>query len=401
MVIILNNYAIISEFNPFHKGHKFLIDSCKENGATHITAIMSGNYVQRGDVAIISKKLRTEMALKNGADLVVELPLPYAVANAQVFARGGVNIANSMGCVSKLAFASECGNAKLLKKTAYITTSEKFSEIFKNEISKGISYPNALTRAIDDTCSELNNVISSPNNVLGIEYIKALNEIHSDIKPFTIKRKGDSHNSTEISSEFASASNIRKLLFNNETSVDKYIPENCSEILQKAIKDGEFAHLEENIRGVILKLRGMSITDIAKIADVSEGLENRLYNAIKNGNNINEIIENTKSKRYTYARIRRLIISCLLDITKDFIKDKPSYIKVLGFTKNGTEILNNMKKSASLPVITKLTNLPGNISKEAKKTLTLEARATDIYYTFTKAIKPCGMEYRNGIVVMK
>lgn len=396
----MNNYAIISEFNPFHKGHKFLVDSCRKNGATYITAIMSGNFVQRGDVAIISKKLRTEMALKNGVDLVVELPLPYAVANAQVFARGGVSIANGMGCVNKLAFASECGDVNLLKRTADISISEKFNEIFKNEISKGISYPTALSKTIENTCSELGNIISSPNNVLGIEYIKALNEINSDIEPFTIKRKGDSHNSTKISSELASASNIRKLLVTN-SDTSKFIPENCKEILNRAIENGELATLEENMRGVMLKLRSMSISDISEIADVSEGLENRLYNSIKNSSSIDEIIENTKSKRYTYARIRRLITSCLLDITRDLAKEKPSYIRVLGFNKNGAEILSSMKRSATVPIVTKLTSLPENISDKAKKALELEARATDVYYTFTKRIKPCGMEYRNGIVVLK
>lgn len=396
----MNNYAIISEFNPFHKGHKFLIDSCKENGASHITAIMSGNYVQRGDIAVLSKKIRTEMALKNGVDLVIELPLPYAVANAQVFARGGVGIADKMGCVSKLAFASECGDRELLIKTADLTISEKFSTIFKAEIAKGISYPNALNKAIESTNSEISSIISSPNNVLGIEYIKALKEINSNIEPFTIKRKGDSHNSTEISSELASASNIRKLL-SKHSDVSEYIPKNCNELLQKAITNGEFAQLEENMRGIMLKLRNMNISDIAKIADVNEGLENRLYNAIHNSSNINEIIESTKSKRYTYARIRRLIISCLLDITSDYSKEAPQYIRVLGFTKKGAEILNTMKATASLPVVTKLTNLPENISEQAKKALTLEARATDIYYTFTSSVKPCGMEYRNGIVIIK
>lgn len=396
----MNNYAIISEFNPFHKGHKFLIDSCVENGASHITAIMSGNYVQRGDIAILSKKSRTEMALKNGADLVIELPLPYAVANAQVFARGGVGIADKMGCVSNLAFASECGNTEVLIKTADLTTSEKFNKLFKAEIAKGISYPNALNKTVESTDIEVSNIISSPNNVLGIEYIKALKEINSNIKPFTIKRKGDNHNSMEISSEFASASNIRKLL-SKHSDVSDYIPENCNEILQKAIKNGELAQLEKNMRGIMLKLRSMSISDIAEIADVSEGLENRLYNAIRNSNDIGKIIENTKSKRYTYARIRRLIISCLLDITSDFSKEAPQYIRVLGFRKKGAEILNTMKSTASLPVVTKLTKLPENISDQAKKALALEARATDIYYTFTKNTKPCGMEYKNGIVIVK
>lgn len=396
----MNNYAIISEFNPFHKGHKFLIDSCRENGATHITAIMSGNYVQRGDVAIISKKLRTEMALKNGVDLVIELPIPYAVSNAQVFARGGVNIADSMGCVNRLAFASECGEVELLKKAVDVSTSEYFSEIFKSEIAKGISYPNALTNALEHTCSKLSNVVSSPNNVLGIEYIKALKEINSQIEPFTIKRKGDSHNSAEITSELASASNIRKLLVKNEDTSD-YIPDNCCDILNQSIANGELAYLEENMRGIMLKLRNMSIADISEIADVSEGLENRLYNAIKNSDSIEKIIESTKSKRYTYARIRRLIISCLLDIKGDYTKIPPSYIRVLGFNKKGAEILGCMKNTARLPVLTKLTNLPESIDDKAKEILELEIRSTDIYYTFTKNIKPCGMEYKNGIVIMK
>lgn len=399
-VIILNNYAIISEFNPFHKGHKFLIDSCRENGATHITAIMSGNYVQRGDVAVLSKKIRTEMALKNGADLVVELPLPYAVANAQVFARGGVCIADKMGCVNRLAFASECGNKDKLISVADISSSDEFNSLFKAEIAKGISYPNALNKAIESINSELSNIMTSPNNVLGIEYIKAIKEIDSSIEPFTIKRKGDSHNSTEISSELASASNIRRLLSNN-SDVSDYIPENCNKLLQNAINKGELAQLEENMRGVMLKLREMNVTDIAKIADVSEGLENRLYNAIHNSNSINEIIEATKSKRYTYARIRRLIISCLLDITEDYTKASPQYIRILGFNKKGAEILSTMKNTALLPVVTKLTNLPENISEQAKKALALEAKATDIYYTFTKSIQPCGMEYKNGIVIVK
>ena len=184
-------------------------------------------------------------------------------------------------------------------------------------------------------------------------------------------------------------------------NVDRYIPESCCEILEKAITNGELATLEENMRGVMLKLRNMSISDISSIADVSEGLENRLFNAIQKSCSIDEIIENTKSKRYTYARIRRLIISCLLGITSDYTKNTPSYIRVLGFNKKGAKILGCMKNSATLPVVTKLTNLPENISDNARKALELETKSTDIYNTFTKAIKPCGMEYKNGVVVLK
>lgn len=397
----MNNYAIISEFNPFHKGHKYLIDKCRQNGATHITAIMSGNYVQRGDVSILPKHIRAKMALKNGVDLVIELPLPYAVANAQVFARGGVFLANGMRCVNSLAFGSECGDANLLKNVCNITSTPVFEELFKAEISKGVSYPVALTNAIKNTGNaNLHKIISSPNNVLGIEYIKALNEFNSDIQPITFKREGDAHNSTEITSEFASASNIRKLILNN-TDFDKYIPKNCIEIFNTAIENGEITQLDNNMRGLILELRQLTVNEISKTTDINEGLENRLYNAVRTSVDINEIIEKIKTKRYTHARIRRLIISCLLGITKDYTANLPEYIRILGFNKSGTEILNAMKRNSSLPIVTKLTNLPQSITTSAQKMIDLEIKSTDIYNTFSKKIKPCGEEYRNGIVIVK
>lgn len=396
----MNNYAIISEFNPFHKGHKYLIDKCRQNDATHITAIMSGNYVQRGDIAVIPKHIRTAMALKNGVDLVIELPLPYAVANAQVFARGGVFIAHAMGCVNHLAFGSECGNVDLLKKACNISTSPVFEELFKAEISKGVSYPVALTNTVKNMGSDLHKIISSPNNVLGIEYIKALNELNSDIQPVTFKREGDAHNSTEITSEFASASNIRKLILNN-SDFNRYIPENCREIFDTAITSGSITQLNNNMRGLILKLRQMTVDEISDIADINEGLENRLYNAVCTSIDIDEIIEKVKTKRYTHARIRRLIISCLLGITKNYTTKPPEYIRVLGFNKKGTEILNATKRYSSLPVVTKLTNLPQDITSSAKKMIDLEIKSTDIYNTFSEKIKPCGEEYRNGIVIIK
>lgn len=400
MTFILKIYGIISEFNPFHKGHKYLVDQCKKMGATHITAIMSGNFVQRGDVAVVSKHIRTKMALLCGVDLVIELPLPFAVANAEVFAQGGVYLADSMGCIDNLAFGSECGSVQPLVKTAEIIESNIFKEQFKNEIAKGISYPTALTNTINSIDNSLSSVIASPNNVLGIEYIKAINKYSSNITPVTVKREGDSHNSTIINSEMASASNIRNLILNGK-SIDKYIPSNALAILKDAVTNGETAALENNMRGLLLKLRNMSVEDIFKIADVTEGLENRFYNSIQHNCSIDEIIEKTKAKRYTQARIRRLLISCLLDITVNYTKNPPMYIRVLGFNKNGAEILNRMKHTAKVPVITKLTNLPKNISDNAKAMLNLEIKSTDIYNTFTNKIKPCGSEYTDGLVIVK
>lgn len=400
----MKNYAIISEFNPFHKGHQYLTEQCRKNGATHITAIMSGNYVQRGDVAILPKNLRTKMALECGVDLVLELPLPYAVSNAQFFAHGGVQTAHLSGCVDFLAFGSEIGNIGQLEEISRLTTSNNFKEVFKSEIAKGVSYPVALT----NTAIILGNgtpgeTISSPNNILGIEYIKAIDEIKRKsagckLIPITFQRKGDSHNSQCISSDFASASNIRRLINNGEDFVE-YLPRKSYEILQKAIKNNETAFLDNNWRGILSILRNLSIDDFKNIADISEGLEYRLYNAVQNATNFDEIIEITKSKRYTHARIRRLIISSLLGITKELPLEPPQYIRILGFNNKGTEILKIMKKTATIPIIAKISNLPKELSDIGKKMLDLEIKSSDIYYTFTNKVMPCGTEYKNGIVV--
>lgn len=397
----MKNYTIISEFNPFHKGHHFLTDCCRHDGATHITAIMSGNYVQRGDVALIPKHRRVEMALKSGVDLVLELPLPFALSNAQVFAKGGVQIANAIGCTDSLAFGSECGNIEELNNICNIISHNNFKQQFKEIISTGISYPTALSKTIEIIVdSQQKEIISSPNNTLGIEYIKALRELNSNIKPITFKRVGDAHNSLEISSDFASASNIRKLILNNEF-FKTYVPESCVDTITKAIDSGEIAQLKNNMRGILIKLREATIEKLAETADINEGLENRIYNAILQSTNLFALIEKIKSKRYTHARIRRIIMSYLLGITKEYTKSPVPYIRVLGFNKNGAEILKVMKKNATLPIVTKLTNLPDNFSDYAKKLLNLEISSTDIYYTFTQIVEPCGKEYRNGIVVIK
>ena len=402
----MKNYAIISEFNPFHKGHQYLTEQCRQSGATHITAIMSGNYVQRGDVAILPKHIRTKMALECGVDLVLELPLPYAVSNAQVFARGGVQTAYLSGCVDKLAFGSECGNIKSLEDISRLTTDESFQLAFKKEIAKGVSYPTALT----NTASILGNnnlaeIISSPNNVLGIEYVKAINEIKdktSDCKitPVTFQRIGDSHNSQAISSTFASASNIRKLIKNGEAFIE-YLPNKSYDLLQQAIINNEIACLENNHRGIISILRKMSIDDFKSIADISEGLEHRIYNAVQKATSVEDILEMTCSKRYTYARIRRLLISSILGITYNYPTTPPQYIRILGFNNKGAEILKVMKKTAKVPIITKITNLPQELSEHGKKMLEIEIKSSDIYYTFTNKVQPCGIEYKSGVVVIK
>lgn len=366
-------------------------------GATHITAIMSGNFVQRGDFAIFPKHIRTKLALLCGVDLVIELPLPFALANAQTFARGGVQIANSMGCVSNLAFGSECGNVEILKNIIKIFENPNFKEIFKSEFLKGISYPNALSKAIKKYSDNevYYNTMSSPNNILGIEYIKALDEINSEIKPTTIKRIGDRYNSDKITSKFTNATNIRNLIYNKK-DFTKYIPNECKELFEIAINNT--ANIENNVRGLFLQLRNTSIQELSEMADIKEGLENKIFKSIHSSTNLNELISNIKSKRYTHARIMRIIISCLLNIKKEYTQQGVPYIRILGFNERGTEILSQLKKTAKLPIVTKITKTPENFSEYANSLLNLEIHSTDIYNLFTSQIVPCGEEYRNGII---
>ncbi len=395
----MKNYAIISEFNPFHNGHAYLVKSCREHGATHITAVMSGNFVQRGEPAIFPKHIRTLTALKNGVDLVIELHLPFAVSNAQQFAENGTSVADAMNCVDCIAFGSECGDITSLNELSSLIISENFQKKLKEQISTGISYPSALTNTMKIINPSLVPLMSEPNNILGIEYIKAVYKLGSPIKPVTFKRIGDSYNDTSASSEFASAASIRRLIYENK-SFKKYVPENSVDILLSEIEKGNIASLSENERGFILKLRQMSANDIAAIADVNEGLENRIKTAVMNSTSLEKIIERTKSKRYTYARIRRILLACLLNIKKSYLTEKAPYIRVLGFNSRGAEILSCVKQKSVVPLITKIRKAE-SLSPAEKAFLALEINAGDIYYTFTKNIKPCGEEYRNGIVIIK
>ena len=395
----MKNYAIISEFNPFHNGHAYLVKRCMEHGATHITAIMSGNFVQRGEPAIFPKHIRALTALKNGVDLVIELHLPFAVSNAQQFAENGTSVADAMNCVDCIAFGSECGDITSLNELSSLIISENFQKKLKEQISTGISYPSALTNTMKIINPSLAPLMSEPNNILGIEYIKAVYKLGSPIKPVTFKRIGDSYNDTSASSEFASAASIRRLIYENK-SFKKYVPENSVDILLSEIEKGNIASLSENERGFILKLRQMSANDIAAIADVNEGLENRIKTAVMNSTSLEKIIERTKSKRYTYARIRRILLACLLNIKKSYLTEKAPYIRVLGFNSRGAEILSCVKQKSVVPLITKIRKAE-SLSPAEKAFLALEINAGDIYYTFTKNIKPCGEEYRNGIVIIK
>lgn len=385
--------AIISEYNPFHNGHKFLIDKIRELGTTHVVAIMSGNFVQRGDVAIANKRDRTKSALLNGVDLVIELPTPYAMSCAETFAKNAVFIANSLGCIDYLCFGSESGSIDDLSKAADISYSDNIQSEIRNQLLSGVSYPKAKVTAINQIYEDIDTeLFSSPNNILAIEYIHALNKLNSSIKPITICRNIN-HDSDKIYKNIASASLIRKMMYNDNSDYNSFIPQSTWNIYHNLNLDGFFpSKLDYLDRVVLYKLRNCTHEYLHKIPDVSEGLENRILNCVNTANSINSLLDMIKTKRYTYVRIRRIILSCLLGLTRELQSSAPPYLRVLGFNDRGIQIMNKIKHLSSLPIVIRASDIY-NLDKSAQTLYSFESRCTDIYGLSSKHISTCGLEY--------
>lgn len=386
----MNICGIVCEYNPFHNGHKYHIEQTKEKfGATHIIAVMSGNFTQRGDVAIIDKYKRAETALKNGVDLVIELPVAYALASAEQFAQGAVYLLNALGCVNLISFGSESGDIKLLRETAgavyYAMESEEFNKLLKN----GLAYPAALQKAIEKYYTDdVTEALTSPNNTLAIEYLKALDSLASPIQPVTIKRTVAEHDS-EIKNpdQIVSASQLRKMIIEGK-DIFNLAPEsdfsNTASIL--------------NIENAILsKLRFMSKSEIEKTPNAVLGLENRIFRAVQVSTSLNELYFLIKTKRYTLARIRRIVMSAFLGITKNDLKNNPSYVRILGMNNKGKEIL--AAANCELPINTSLSQLE-KTSDNAKKQAKLEARCDSQYALALNKKEKCGLDYTSKPVIL-
>ncbi len=355
--------GIISEYNIFHNGHKYMTDKIKEKSDA-IVAVMSGSFVQRGDVAITDKWTRAKMALMSGVDLVLELPVCYALNAAPNFAMGGINTLNALGIVNNIAFGSECGNIDILLRAAYTLENETdiISKKIQEYMSDGMSYPSAQAKAYNGSVDT--NLLNMPNNILAIEYIRALIKSNSTIMPVTVKRTEAEHDSDKISNGFASASKIRSMLMNNQ-DIQKLVPYITDDFTLRSISQIDSA--------VTAKLRLCSAEELKNINEVSEGLENRILAVAKENYGFNSIAEAVKNKRYTMSKIRRIILAALIDFTEDIYSPEPEYIRVLGMNKTGMEILKGAKNICSVPIITKTADF-----KKKSKKFELDLRAEDI-----------------------
>ena len=384
--------GIICEYNPFHNGHLYHLEQSKKaTGSNYVVAVMSGNFTQRGNTAIIDKWSRTEAALRCGVDLVIELPVLYATSSAENFANGAIHILDSLKIIDYLSFGAETSNVDVLDKIAEILYKEpkNYKNILSNELKKGVSYPKAREIALlaylgND--KQYADILSSPNNILGIEYIKALKAYKSNITPISITRFEVGYNDLSYSGNIASATAIRNIIKNaNFEIARKLLPLPSYSILMDNIKQGHIiADLSVFERQIIYNLRKMNVSEIAELPDVTEGLEFSIKKVANSCNTIHEFLTLIKSKRYTSTRLQRILLYSLLGITKKDMtlsKKVNPYIRVLGLNNRGKFLISEIAKAnPKLEIITSVKRFSDkSTNKNLKLLLDKDIFATNVY----------------------
>lgn len=356
----MKTVGIICEYNPFHNGHIYHINKAKELFPNSLVILlMSGPFTQRGDVSLLSKWEKTKIALNQKVDLVIELPFKYASQSADIFAKGAIEILNKLSC-EKLVFGSETADVYNLKKLAKMQIEDKdYNLLVKEYLNEGLSYPNAISKAFEDT---IGIKVEQPNDILALSYIREIIKQKANIDAHAIKRTNDYHGE-ELNKKIASASAIRKALINKE-DIAAYVPADTLNLLKNK---------EEKDLFDLLKYKVLTETNLAKYQTVDEGIDNRIKAVIEDATDLDDFINKVKSKRYTYSRIKRMIMHIVLSFTKENAKDMDlKYIRVLGFNERGKNHLSKIKKDLNTPLIS-------NIKKQYDELLYLDNKAEKLY----------------------
>ena len=371
----MKNIGIIAEFNPFHKGHKYLIDYARNTlNADNVIVIMSGDFVQRGDVAIVDKYTRAKDAIKNGADLVVELPCVYATSSAQNFALGAVSHLDKMNIVDTLLFGCEVDDINTLNKLGTNVSSETpdFKDKLNSYLKQGLSYPKAYINALceNSRVTNLQDVSNMPNLILGISYISAIKSLKSNIKPVCIKRIGSDYNSGDIDSDFPSAKAIRNVITNENNknkiyNIDKYLTKDCLDSI------------------LYEKILSSNSESISNIYGINEFLANKIINNLNSYQGFDSYAKLLNSKDTIYAQISRGLLHFILGITSEdmnlFLNDKTSYYyRVLGIKKEKLDLIKSISDSSHLPIIGTLSQVC-DLSDMAGKILSIDTKASNLY----------------------
>lgn len=384
--------GIISEYNPFHNGHLYhLMKSKQITNSDYTIAVISGNFTQRGSTSIVDKWSKAEMALLSGVDLVLELPTVYSISSAENFAEGAIKTLDSLGIVTDISFGAEVPNVYFLDKFASVLYEEpkEYKNILAHELNKGLSYPKARENALMMYLNDIRrfaNVLSSPNNILGIEYLKALKKFKSPINPISIQRVNCGYNDIDFSGDIASATAIRNLIINDDIkSLRATIPDSSYSVLLRNIENGQIVpDLCCFDKEIIYTLRRMSVEEIADLPDVSEGLEFAIKKAASSCNTTEELINIVISKRYTKTRIQRILLYALLGITEkdmELSKKTVPYVRVLGFNNKGKSLISEISHyNPKLPIIGSVKKFMDNSNnKNLKMMLEKDIWATDVY----------------------
>ena len=412
---IMKVNGIVAEYNPFHNGHAYQLQHAREaTGAAYTVVVMSGNFMQRGAPALLDKFTRARMALENGADLVLELPTCYSASSAEFFARGSVALFDKLGIIDHLCFGSECGNIEVLSKIAEIfyTEPEPYAESLRCNLRKGMSFPIARTWALlqyAPSLSDDKDVLSSPNNILGIEYLKALMSRNSRITPFTTTRVGADYHDKRLGTNQCSALAIRQSVAagHDLSYLAAQMPESAYELLRDFLAHRKPLFADDFSAALQYKLLTEYSSGYDRYQDISSDLSDRIRNSLPSFAGYTAFCDLLKSKDMTYTRISRCLLHILLNMTKEEFEnyrtqDYISYARVLGFRKNATPLLTEIKKHSSVPLITSLADARQTLPPEALRMLDLDILRNQIYLGNLALKNQTEMvnEYRTPIVIV-
>lgn len=373
--------GIVAEYNPFHNGHKYHIEESRKafDEETAVVCVMSGDFVQRGEAAVFSKYARAEAAVKGGADLVLELPLPWSLASAEGFARGGVGLLSSLGCIDRISFGSECGDLATLNALAMALIDPEVMPAVTEEMKSGISFAAARQLVMERQLGDMAKHLAAPNNILAVEYIKAIFMQHSRLEPMTILRQGAGHDQ-----EGGSASDLRVLLQSGK-SIRGLTPKKCKAVFDREKKAGRGPVSMKSLEiPIISRLRMMDGTYFDNLPDAGEGLGKRLCAAAHDEPSLEGIISAAKTKRYALSRIRRMTMCAALGVTAEYTDSLPPYARILAANSRGQKALKIIAEKSSIPIITKPATIR-ECSQECKDVFLLGSGAHDLLVMAYKA----------------
>lgn len=393
--------GIVCEYNPFHKGHLYQLEETKKAGAEAVICVMSGNFVQRGECAFLDKWKRAEAAVRSGADIVIDLPVPWAVSSGESFARGSVYLLRQFG-VDTLSFGCECEDRENLLLAADVCDNEKITELVKAHMSDGMSYPSAFYEAVYEIYGKsVADILALPNSTLAVEYIRQIKK-YGDMDFIAVKRKGADHDSDSINEEFISASALRTIMTYPDTANSyPFLSDESADIIDKALSEGYApCTMETNERAVLSALRQLNKNELSEYISDEQGLVTRIYDSIKTAERLSEVYSIAKSKNYTHSRIRREVLNAYLKIEKEISKLTPPYMRILAVNEKGLSLLSKAKKNSAIPIVTKHVEMQ-NLDSFSKKIYDIQCSSTDLFALFSPKVRLCGLEQKNSMLIIK